>query len=249
MKVFLAVLCFVALSSAEWVATDTGITYSRAEKTPVKSGGMCSFCVQFTGEALDALLNIILNAGVVGGCADLCGELASKTGNKDLGEVCDVLCAAVGIKEFIDIIQKADLDPIYMCELLDLCKVNDHGDATITSLTITPEKGPQQTTFTIAMQWTSKNGTGTGLVTIDVDTVDGIPLGDSELNPDSPPGTYGVKWQIQTQPSQNCQEPPCEEWLPGVYNITVGVCNGDCGNKHPHSGVYDTKAGNFSISE
>jgi len=42
---------------------------------------------------------------VVDGCGDLCGALAEKT-NKITGEVCDILCTVVGIKEFIKIIEE-----------------------------------------------------------------------------------------------------------------------------------------------
>ena len=38
---------------------------------------------------------------------------------------------------------RADLDPIYYCELLRACPVNDNGDAKITSVTVTPKEGPQ----------------------------------------------------------------------------------------------------------
>ena len=38
---------------------------------------------------------------------------------------------------------RADLDPIYFCELLKTCPINDHGDATIKDLSITPVTGPQ----------------------------------------------------------------------------------------------------------
>ena len=33
---------------------------------------------------------------------------------------------------------RADLDPIYYCELLKACEIKDDGDATITNLTVTP---------------------------------------------------------------------------------------------------------------
>ena len=46
------------------------------------------------------------DSGVVGGCSELCGILQQKTGSKVAGEVCDLLCVVVGIKEFIDLIQK-----------------------------------------------------------------------------------------------------------------------------------------------
>jgi len=42
---------------------------------------------------------------------------------------------------------------------------------------------------------------------------------------------------------------PCEEWLPGVYNVTLDICNGECGSKHPHSAIYDKRAGSFQVTE
>ena len=34
---------------------------------------------------------------------------------------------------------RADLDPIYYCELLKTCPIKDDGDANITYLTVTPK--------------------------------------------------------------------------------------------------------------
>ena len=49
------------------------------------------------------------DAGVVGGCADLCGILANKTNSQAAGIACNLLCDVVGIKEFINIIEKSVL--------------------------------------------------------------------------------------------------------------------------------------------
>ena len=38
---------------------------------------------------------------------------------------------------------RADLDPIYYCELIPACPVNDNGDAKFTSFTASPTSGPQ----------------------------------------------------------------------------------------------------------
>jgi hypothetical protein len=38
-------------------------------------------------------------------------------------------------------------------------------------------------------------------------------------------------------------------WLEGVYNVTVILCNGQCGSKHPHTSVYDVDRGNFTLYE
>ena len=44
---------------------------------------------------------------------------------------------------------RADLDPIYYCELLDVCAINDYGDARITNASVTPKSGPQGTLLII----------------------------------------------------------------------------------------------------
>ena len=74
--------------------------------------------------------------------------------------------------------------------------------------------------FTFIMTFTTKNGTGTGEVVIDIDTVDHIPVGDGEISCEQP-GTYSVQWNLNAVP-KGCQKPPCEEWLPGIYNVTFG---------------------------
>lgn len=40
----------------------------------------------------------------------------------------------------------------------------------------------------------------------------------------------------------------CENWLPGVYNVTIQICNGECGSQHPHSAIYDTGKGSFTLT-
>ena len=43
----------------------------------------------------------------------------------------------------IILLHRADLDPIYYCELLDQCAVNDYGDAKFTNVSVIPKSGPQ----------------------------------------------------------------------------------------------------------
>jgi hypothetical protein len=94
-------------------------------------------------EALNYLLNYIVNIGVVGSCSEICGFVQKKTNSKTIGTVCNILCDVVGIEEFVKIVKNADLDPIYYCELLKVCQVNDNGDAKIQSFSIVPSSGPQ----------------------------------------------------------------------------------------------------------
>ncbi|KAL4237229.1 hypothetical protein ACF0H5_001948 [Mactra antiquata] len=209
----------------------------------------CKLCVDFAGQALNQLLNIILQGGVVGGCSELCGILASKT-SPAIGTVCNLLCDIVGVEEFIKIVQKADLDPIYYCELLTACPVNDAGDAKFTKFTATPASGPQGT-FALDFEYESKNGTGTGEIALEVVTVDGIPLGDAFLHELQPAGTYTGEFQLKAEPDPDCDptQGPCEQWLPGDYTVKIAICNGECGSKHPHSQIYDESSATFTITQ
>ena len=71
------------------------------------------------------------------------------------------------------------------------------------------------------MNFKTVNGTGTGELVISIDTVDGIPVEDGEIDCKSP-GAYNVGWTLNAEPNSDCQDPPCEMWLPGTYNVTMG---------------------------
>ncbi|XP_076463460.1 countin-3-like [Babylonia areolata] len=212
---------------------------------------LCPTCIQFTEEAINELLDIILNAGVVGTCGTLCQALAQKTGSQALGEVCTILCDIAGVEEFVKLIQKADLDPIYFCELINTCPVFDNGDASITDLTVDPASGPQgprSISFTIS----SKKGTGTGELILFVETVDGIPVENGFLLMAQNATAFPVPqaYTLKAEPNPDCDptQQMCEMWVPGDYVLKVEICNGECGSSHPHSQVYDRKEANFTIT-
>lgn len=213
------------------------------------NANLCPLCVSFTGQAIDQLLNIILNAGVVTGCSDICGLLANKTGSQIIGAACNILCDIEGVQEFIKLVEKADLDPIYLCELLKVCPIMDNGDAKITQLTVSPASGPQGPRD-ITIGYISKNGTGTGELAVEIMTVDGVPVGDSFLQAPQPAGSYNQTIKLKATEDPNCDpsQGPCEAWLPGNYTVKVEICNGECGSKHPHSAVYDLKQAVFAIT-
>ena len=52
------------------------------------------------------MFNVVLDAGVVGGCSELCGLLEKAIPSQALDVVCNLLCDIVGIEEFIKIIEK-----------------------------------------------------------------------------------------------------------------------------------------------
>ena len=45
-------------------------------------------------------------------------------------------------------------------------------------------------------------------------------VGEAEIDCKSP-GSYNVEWDLKAVPDPNCEQPPCEMWLPGAYNQYV----------------------------
>jgi len=212
---------------------------------------VCPTCLNVADQSINILLNLILDTGIIGTCGTLCQALAQKTGSQLLGTICDIVCDAVGIKEFIDIIEKADLDPIWYCEIAKMCPINDHGDCKITTFSIIPAAGPKGTTFAIDFSFVTMNGTGTGEIVVDIHTPDHIPLGAGFLLEARKPGTYNERITVKAEPDPQCDptQQPCEQWLPGTYNVTIQICNGECGSHHPHSAIYDTTKGTFQVTQ
>jgi len=210
---------------------------------------VCPTCIKVAEESINILLNLILDTGIIGTCGTLCQALAKKT-SALLGTICDLVCDFVGIDEFIHLLERADLDPIWYCEIAKMCPVKDDGDANITKFTILPTTGRKGTTFAIDFSYISVNGTGTGEIVVEIQTPDKIPLGAGFLNEAKKPGSYGERISVKAEPDPQCDptQEPCEQWLPGVYNVTVQICNGECGSKHPHSAFYDTARGSFTLT-
>ena len=249
MKVIVAfVLVFSVVSSGSKPKLPSPLQLVSAPvsvRTAEEGIDFCNLCVQFSGQAINQLLDIILNAGVVGGCTELCSLIPA---GQIVDLACSLLCDYIGVKEFIKAIENADPDPIYFCELIKTCKVFDGGDANITEFTITPKKGPQGTKFQCALQFVTENGTGTGELSVNIQTVDGVPVGTSQLMEPLDPGSYGINFKVNTNTNCDPTQNICEMWLPGTYNVSVAICNGECGSKHPHSEIYDTETESFVIT-
>ncbi|UJR12367.1 hypothetical protein I4U23_016544 [Adineta vaga] len=193
---------------------------------------LCKECLNVANESINVLLQLILDTGILSSCQKLCRAVANKTGSLTLGLICDVACAAY-------------------CEMAKLCPINDHGDAKITQFSLLPTTGRKGTTFTIDFTYVSINGTGTGELNIDISCPDRMPAGATFLTEIKKPGTYTEKIDIKAQLDPRCDpfKEPCEEWFPGIYNVTVRLCNGECGSKHPHSAIYDTAKTSFVLTK
>lgn len=210
---------------------------------------LCETCVTFAQQTIQQLLDLILKGGLVGGCSKLCTALADKTKIPFVKVACEAICTKVGIKAFVKLIEKANLDPIYFCELVNLCPVNDYGDAKITSFTVAPQSGPQGL-FTFSLAYTSNNGTGTGEFAFNVKTLDGVLWGGNFLHMAAPAGKYSRSFELNAVPDPRCDpsKQPCEQWIPGQYDVKLSLCNGICGSTRPHSAIYDTAMTSFTIT-
>ena len=57
----------------------------------------CAICNSFINQGINQLLNVILQGGVLGGCADLCSKAFPDPSKKTLAGICNLLCDAVGV--------------------------------------------------------------------------------------------------------------------------------------------------------
>ena len=82
---------------------------------------LCPLCINEAVELINVALNVILDEGILQSCEELCGLVANKTHSPFVGTMCDLACDGVGIDAFIHLIIRVDLDPIWYCEIADLC--------------------------------------------------------------------------------------------------------------------------------
>jgi len=198
----------------------------------------CDFCVEMMGEIINELLNIILNIGVIGTCADLCNYLPDKIEKAG----CDLICDYIGIEEFIKLVTDADPDPIWICEEGGICPHNDNGSAIANSAFVAPQSGPAGTPFEISFNYTVTSYTSSGGPNLVVIPPVGLPLAGGEFYPGQAPGTYIVTFKLDSTPSE--QEP----FSPGNYQVEADLCAGDCTGRHKWSGVYCNATTTFTIT-
>ena len=85
---------------------------------------LCSTCVDIADETIYILKELVMDGSMTRSCEVLCQALQNRTESSVIGGLCDAVCDAVGIKEFIQIVTSADLDPIWYCEIAKWCPSN-----------------------------------------------------------------------------------------------------------------------------
>jgi len=202
---------------------------------------LCGVCVQFAVAGLNYLLNAILNAGVIGGCSELCAYVPGKMEEK----VCNVLCDAAGLAGFIEAIKKADLDFIYMCELVDKTGVNicpiqdcpkDTPDCLVPGeLAVSPAKIKAGDALTAVLPIHATAATGTSMVRLNLCN-EGHCNADDQLQVGWPAGDYSVQLNLNTT-----------GMMPGAYVFSIDICEGTCNSDKPHSHNFGARNATFLV--
>mmetsp|Transcript_1734 Transcript_1734/g.3279 ORF Transcript_1734/g.3279 Transcript_1734/m.3279 type:complete len:236 (-) Transcript_1734:228-935(-) len=229
---------------ATFLAVAAASQMQLAEPQLVKTElGVCNPCLQISEQGLNILVNEILNVGVIGSCSKLCSALKTKSG----ATVCNLACDIVGIKEFIQILSKTDLDVFYFCELVHMCKAGpDDAAGSIVNIAATPASGPAGTKFNIELDFSVVNATGVGEIHVKVKGPGDSGASQGFPNTGFKAGNYRTTLTLDTTPDESA-DPPVE-WNTGLYDIQFDVCQGECYSKHPHSIVLDSKHGSFNIT-
>jgi hypothetical protein len=237
--VALSILALIACASAGPIVS-SGL--KKVQPTHSLEFSFCGLCNQFMAQGINQLLNAALQVGVVGGCQDLCSVAFPTKATEQ--KICDLLCDGVGIYSFIKLLDKfgKDIDTIYFCELLHACTVQDGGAAKMDSFVVNPPSGPKGTQFEITAAFSVLNATGAGELAIDVIPPADMPFGDGQIYDKMAPGQYGVKFDLQAEPSED------ESFEAGVYKVQFALCEGQCGATYPHSAILTTGMANFTIT-
>jgi len=214
---------------------------ARLFKDNVQAGETeCKICIDFMDEALQNLIEIIANGGIIGGCADLCSKaLANKS--EILEGVCNILCDIAGIDLFEKILSDVDPDPVWLCEEVRVCDYNDNDVANITSLSVQPASGKTGTKFTFDIEYDLITFSGIGSIGIVVFGPGAVADGGALLYYPAE-GEYSGSFSLSTKPDSY------NVWSPGSYEMQVAVCEGDCGCTHDHNKVLTLASVNFTIT-
>lgn len=76
---------------------------------------------------------------------------------------------------------------------------------------IFPSHGEASTTFVLDLTYKSVNGTGTGQLLVNIQTIDYVKIAPFFLIEEKQPGTYEQRISIDTTPDPDCESTTCKE--------------------------------------
>lgn len=228
-------LAGLAAATASWSSEVTGKFSEEALHYAIE----CEGCEKFVGAGINKLIGA-LEGGIPASCAALCSKAFT---NQIEGEVCLGLCTLGGLYEFINLIETADLSPVWMCIELHACPQTTctSNCATVTNIEISPTSVTPPQVIKVDYDITFAEGVGVAT------TMGGFFYGPPGVNQTtwgtdgmsqiiSPTaGTpYHVSLSSHTEVSEGQGMNFCMD--KGTYNSTVTVCEGQCGDDFKKSG-------------
>jgi len=212
------------------------------ERAPGAPGFLCEQCVNAFEDGVHKLINLVLGGVISGSCMEICSYLPQNL-PPSVMQVCGMGCLLVGEMEFLKLVNKADLDPFLFCNVIEMCPMVDGGAASLNKLTINPEKVRIGEPLTIEVDYavTAEIGAGELYVGIEVPELGG--MGTGLIHTEVKPGdSYKNSVKLRLQDSED--QPPFPR---GIYNVTVALCQDNCGEHHQHSETYFEAHGSFEV--
>ncbi|EFA75930.1 hypothetical protein PPL_10504 [Heterostelium album PN500] len=198
---------------------------------------ICDKCYTFVEDNIHSTVNNIIHGGNKS-CSDICSVL-----NSTSYDVCETMCETLGLELFMVLFSVVDPDPVYICELLKVCEINDNGFANVTSVTVSPTSAPQNTSFNVNVDYSVSSELGTGTIQVQVWAPgDGQVVTLNYLLEETTVGQYTQSFIIETYPNDNCN------FTAGLYMVDVLICEGSCQSTHPHSKIYNLERSQFTIT-
>jgi hypothetical protein len=123
MYTYVGLIVFVTITIVNGARVSDTISYSieSINNDTNVDLSICQDCIQESVNVINVLLILILDEGIIASCGDLCNALANKTNSTVDGDICLAVCNAVGIGEFIKLLEHTDLDAIWYCQIAKLC--------------------------------------------------------------------------------------------------------------------------------
>jgi hypothetical protein len=118
--------------------------------------------IDFMVDAINVYLNEWLQITLPNDCTQLCAKV-----DPAHNSTCNLMCNAYGLYEFIKVISKVDIDPIYMCQLQKQCPIQDCATpscAEIVSINLKPQPVKRGDTLTVTGIYRVSGNAGAGML-------------------------------------------------------------------------------------